>query len=636
MIEQSFFYFLAVNIKNRFLHHWRLSLCRRFFAAFFGFLSGFWLASGTRHLFLDNLGLDSGFKGGLFDRAFGSICGMASWSSSKFSKAFENSRILSFVSEFCNDLGHISLRSYGLMFFIMGAIPAFVHEADIVFFAITMVGLVLMLVKKSVASIVGGMLGSNSASDSNSGSSSLLARAFGFFFISPPSPGALQWRDTSRYASLFLAFGLIFGIIAALTDALTFIMLVGAVFGTVLVIYKVEFGIFAAAFLMPIVPTMLTLGLLAITVLSFGIKAFIRGQVLFKFGLIDLFVALFGAIVAYSLVITYNFSSSLPVVMVYLLYILFYFVVKNTINTKKSLFGLLSTIAISGLFVAAFGIWQYVTGNFAMTAAWVDAAMFGGMTRIYSTLENPNVLGKYLIFIAMIAFAMLYYFKDNLHKLLAFGILGAAGLCMVLTQSRGAWLGLIFAGGIFALLKDRRLILLAIPALLAAPFFISPEVLGRFLSIGDLADTSTNFRLSIWLGSLDMLRVFWPSGIGLGPENFIMIYNMYAFSAAWALHSHNLFLQILIDLGIAGFITFMLIMIILTKDCFAASSSYGVGQKDTKDAKAAISALIACVLGFLLMGMTDNVWFNYRILAFFWLIVAIAASMANRLKEERL
>ena len=41
-------------------------------------------------------------------------------------------------------------------------------------------------------------------------------------------------------------------------------------------------------------------------------------------------------------------------------------------------------------------------------------------------------------------------------------------------------------------------------------------MISRFTSIGDMTDGSTTYRVSIWLGTLDMLKHYWLCGIGPG------------------------------------------------------------------------------------------------------------------------
>lgn len=89
-------------------------------------------------------------------------------------------------------------------------------------------------------------------------------------------------------------------------------------------------------------------------------------------------------------------------------------------------------------------------------------------------------------------------------------------VCMILTFSRGAWLGLLFAGLVFVLLLNPRLLLLA-PFVMVALYFVLPDtVISRFTSIGNLTDNSTSYRVYIWIGVLAMLKDYWLCGIGPG------------------------------------------------------------------------------------------------------------------------
>ncbi|MDR1703691.1 MAG: O-antigen ligase family protein, partial [Clostridiales bacterium] len=244
------------------------------------------------------------------------------------------------------------------------------------------------------------------------------------------------------------------------------------------------------------------------------------------------------------------------------------------------------------------------------------------------TLDNPNVLGEYLIFIIAIAGGMLYWMKKPLYKLAALGILGASALCMILTQSRGAWLGLLFAAAAFALMHDRRLIILGVIALAFMPVLLPESVLTRFLSIGNMTDSSTSYRVNIWLACLLMIKDVWMTGIGSGEPSFRYIYQEYSFNAVEAPHSHNLYLQVIIELGVFG-------LVILAAILLTAFKRFFVSYKLSKDAfiRAAAAALAAGLFGYLVQGMTDNVWYNNRIVTFFWLILAIAGALREAASE---
>ena len=63
---------------------------------------------------------------------------------------------------------------------------------------------------------------------------------------------------------------------------------------------------------------------------------------------------------------------------------------------------------------------------------------------------------------------------------------GVMCVCMLLTPVPGAWLGLLFAGFVFVLFLQPRLLLLT-PLLLVGLYFVLPDaVINRFASIGNL------------------------------------------------------------------------------------------------------------------------------------------------------
>lgn len=391
-----------------------------------------------------------------------------------------------------------------------------------------------------------------------------------------------------------------------------------------------ELSVFVLAFLIPIVPTKIVLALGAVVAVLFSISVFVTGKTKLKFQLMDLFVLLFLIMLTYSVLISYNMKSSAQVAAVYILFIALYFAVKNVVNTKEKLYTVVSLIVLAGFLVSLYGVYQWLTGSYIETESWIDSDMFETATRrIYSTLDNPNVLGEYLLFIIPLAFGMLYYLKNNFYKLAAPGILGVTVLCMVFTQSRGAWLGLILTLALFALLNDRRLVLLGLAGLMFSPVIMPRSIIERFTSIGNMSDSSTSYRVNIWLAALLMIQRFWPSGIGLGTDTFVYIYRLFAFNAGYAFHSHNLYLQLVIDMGIFGLIVFIAYMC-----CFFKNLLVTVSTSKDKFLKAVSAALCAGMAGYLLQGFTDNVWYNYRIVAMFWLLMALSGAAANISKAK--
>ena len=183
---------------------------------------------------------------------------------------------------------------------------------------------------------------------------------------------------------------------------------------------------------------------------------------------------------------------------------------------------------------------------------------------------------------------------------------------------------------LFFMFYDGRIVWLGIIAMLFAPLFVPQTVINRLLSVGDTADTSTSYRVYIWMGTFDMLKDYWLCGIGLGTEAFNMIYPYYSYSGIVAPHSHNLYLQIITENGFMGLVSFL----VLVFTYYRMSIATIIRTHKDKMLKATIIGLAAGMFGYLLQGMFDNVWYNYRIVFMFYIILALTACGVLMAKKE--
>ena len=293
------------------------------------------------------------------------------------------------------------------------------------------------------------------------------------------------------------------------------------------------------------------------------------------------------------------------------------------IKTRKSTdFFILIFVASAGI-TGLFGMYQFFRGH--SSDLWLDTELFAEIRgRITSTFGNPNVYATFLLLAIPITAACIIFFKNKFIKLCAMGATGLLLVNLLLTYSRGAYVALALSVFVFILLIEKRLVVLMMFFVAILPMFLPPTILARLLSIVNLTDTSTMFRMAIWQGSIRMIGDFWVSGIGQGLEAYHMVYPYYALAAAGTRHSHNLFLQMLVEVGLGGFLVFLGIVAYF----FRVQANF---LRNTQDLRLRVmsAAIVAGMIGFLIQSVFDYTFFNFSIVLGFYLFVGLGTAFAR-------
>lgn len=380
-------------------------------------------------------------------------------------------------------------------------------------------------------------------------------------------------------------------------------------------------------FCAPFLPTMLVLLMLICTALSLILKIAITKDFKLKYFKTNVWILIFVLVVGISAMTSISLEESRNIALLMGTFILSYFVVINTIENKKQFKFILYLFIIAAVLTAVYGLYQYKYGDL-YSQAWLDTDMFEDIKmRVYSTFENPNVYGEYLILAIPIIISLMWEEKGIAKKLMLLAALGITMLAMVLTFSRGCWLGAMFAIALLAVMIDRRFIILGILALMAMPFVLPETIINRFMSIGNMGDSSTSYRVYIWLGTLAMLKDYWFSGIGMGITSFNTVYPIYSYNNVTTPHSHNLFLQIVVEYGIVGLIIFAGVMYNFYKETIISVF---------KNKNVVTMGFISGVSGFMIESLFDHTWYNYRVVLIFWIVIALGIlSTRFSIKEEK-
>ena len=455
-------------------------------------------------------------------------------------------------------------------------------------------------------------------------------------------------EHTSERAGYFrgaLAGALIGCLALFISPILVCIGLAGAV-AAVLVFIRPEIGLLGMVLICPVLslagsPTLLLSALVIYTVLCTLVKIFL-GRISMSVEIADVFVLIFMVAVGMGGVI--SVGASLKSGLMYVCLMGVYFLTVLLVRTRELLQRLQIAFVTSGVIVSLAGFYQLATGN--LEAETLDAAVFGGISgRITSTFGNANMAGVFLVMVFPFAMALLFGARSGGLRAYGFFACMMMGVCTLLTWSRGAWLGLIFAAIVFVALYSHTIIPLLIPAgalsltllwdkLGGSGLFLN--LLSRFTSIFTVGDTSSAYRLSIWKGTLNIIEENWLTGIGIGSDAFARVYIKFAESGAeYAMHSHNMFLQISAELGVPALVVFLICVFLCTQSGLELIRFGGPRQRGER---AVCVAAISAATGALMQGLTDHIWFNYRVFFTFWLVLAmirVAATIGRKYGNSR-
>ena len=343
---------------------------------------------------------------------------------------------------------------------------------------------------------------------------------------------------------------------------------------------------------------------------------------------------MFPCLIVYTLMIilslftSRDFSDSLRISLILFSCIIFTVLILNVINSKELLITFVKFLIFAGFLTSVYGIFRYALG-LEVRVDFIDTSMNGGLTRLYSTMDNPNNFAEFLILLIPVAVSFIFICKTDFKRLFFALLIIPCFLALVLTLSRAAYIAIVISFIIFVWLVNKRLLpFLAVFAVFAIPF-IPLSIIDRIMTIG--RDSSSEFRLFIWEGSYHTLIRNWFYGVGIGPVAFGKVFKIYVNPvAAPAMHSHNLLLQIWLETGIGGFISFIVL-------CFASfkSSVVNIINTDDFEYKFILCGLATSIPAILCFGMVEHVWFYPRIMLTFWIIMGVLGAAIGLSKNSK-
>lgn len=354
---------------------------------------------------------------------------------------------------------------------------------------------------------------------------------------------------------------------------------------------------------------------------------------------IHLLVLLYWAIAVVSTALSPVKQAAFKDLVVLTLYLLLFALCARVLRSPRLRSWIIILYLHISLIVSIYGLRQWFFGARSL-ATWVDPeSPLAQTTRVYSYLGNPNLLAGYLVPAVVLSLVAIFAWHSWVKKALGLTMFTANAACLVLTFSRGGWIGLVVSvlTAIVLLVywwsvemppfwRTWSLPMILggmIGLLLLAVIFVEPVRL-RVLSIfAGRQDSSNNFRTNVWDAVFEMIRARPIIGIGPGHNSFNQIYPLYQRPRYTALSAYSVFLEVAVETGFAGLGCFLWLIIVTFNHGFLQVRQ--LRQSRSVEGIWLIGAL-ATVTGMLAHGTVDTIWFRPEVNTLWWLMVAIIAS----------
>ncbi len=369
---------------------------------------------------------------------------------------------------------------------------------------------------------------------------------------------------------------------------------------------------------------------MGLLIASFILKKVLKNEPIFAPSTLNAPLLLLFAITCISVFNSVDLKGSLRGGVLRLLeYIFVFFAILDSVKDKKHLIKIVFSLIVGLLLVSLDALWQVKMDNSFIRRDYPPIVNIG-LVRATSSFKDANMLGIYLSGFAPLVFGLtLFYFKGK-QKIIPLFISLLAFLGIALTYSRPTLLGVYIALCFLAIArKNKAMIALMLIFTLVSPFFLPKSVkewAGQ-VEYNPLRFMCNDDRIAVYRNSMHMIKAH--PVIGVGTNAFMKSYKKYKEFPEYRnivtldeMKAHNIYLQIAGEIGLIGLIIFIWLLARLfteTKKIYRALNDNYM--------KMVCLSLIACLIAFLINGLTESSLQYSRVAPVFWYLCAVALSL---------
>jgi putative inorganic carbon (HCO3(-)) transporter len=239
---------------------------------------------------------------------------------------------------------------------------------------------------------------------------------------------------------------------------------------------------------------------------------------------------------------------------------------------------------------------------------------------------GENGMGAFQAQFAVFLIGLAAFSKNLVTKLALWGVTVTSIYCLMVTLSRGGYLGFLFGIFIIGVIKERKLLILLTILLVGWQGFVPNAVRERVLmtySQGEGLDSSAEERIGLWQDALTVFNHNPVLGTGFDTYKFMGRVGPYR-------DTHNYYVKILLELGFAGIVIFLWLLATAGKMSWKL---FRTSKDPTLNALGcAFFAMLACAG---LVNFFGDRWTYLQVNGFFWVLLGLVARGLQIVKEEQ-
>lgn len=340
----------------------------------------------------------------------------------------------------------------------------------------------------------------------------------------------------------------------------------------------------------------------------------------------------FFAFLCIALVSSLAFDLSLRFFLFHLTGVLIVVLLVSATRTVGQVQGAVAVAAGGVLVSSLYGCYQGIIGV-KVVASQQDMTVNAGMPgRVYSFFDNPNNFAEILVMLLPLLLALFLNSESFRGRVFSLICLGVGVVAIGYTYSRSGWLGLLLALFLFLAMQNWRVVPVAVVLGVLAVPFLPETILNRFLTIGNLQDSSTRYRFAIYEATGNLMKDYWLRGVGLGSDVMTKTFKSYPtmFDGNHPIHTHNNYLQMWGELGLFGGITYIALVFGHLKK--GVKAFYAAENRKVRNL---LSAALGSFSGILLISIAEYTWFYPRNMFVFYFLFGIIAACIKLTKLEK-